>query len=680
MNNLTRSLFSVGIATAVFVTADAAILTGGTGASAGKALNAQSMRVLEEQAFLEARRAINREEFELAAELFAAFRDPASEYTGRYKADSYYWEAFARYRLGDLPEALVLLELLEGGYDEYTDYRGNEGRLHDEVVDLRLRIRRQQAEQGDPQAAEEVLRWSEALLHPELLRAYSDSARQEYAAALAAQQERSDSARREYATALQAQQARSDSARQEYAVALEAQRARADSARREYAAALQAQQARSDSARQEYAAALEVQRARADSARREYSAALQAYRAGSLPAVLTVADTMAEQLTESVSALQADLVATRATADQVTDVVTAMATDVMTAQATDVATAQATDVIAAIARAGLVSQVREGCENMSVQQAALTALLRLETERMPSVRSVLESQDECSMNLRRQAITWLSRQETDEAQRELIALAESHPDLETRESATRGLWRFPNLTAVHALSRILATTEDADLRSAAIESLRRSEPREARQTLITFARDLTQPMELRQAALTAYGRRSDVTTEELMRLHDQPVLRGLETSILQNLGRRVQAEEEQGVATWLFDRAMDKQRTVEIRRAALEAWSRSPSADLVHLARSYEELEEPDLKERIFYALYRKTLSDEAAAPAVVDKMIELARGEEDREIRETAIHWIGRTGSERAVEFLLELLRQRPGDSSGAEGSVVRTARSDRG
>lgn len=679
MKNLTRSLFSVGIATAVFVSADAAILTGGTGASAGKALNAQSRRVLEEQAFLEARRAINREEFELAAELFAAFRDPASEYTGRYKADSYYWEAFARYRLGDLPEALVLLELLEGGYDEYTDYRGNEGRLHDEVVDLRLRIRRQQAEQGDPRAAEEVLAWSEALLHPELLRAYSDSARREYAVALQAQQARSDSARREYSAALQAQQARSDSARQEYAAALEAQRARADSARREYAAALQAQQARSDSARQEYAAALEVQRARSDSARREYSAALQAYRAGSLPAALTVADTMAEQLTESVTALQADLVATRATADQATDVVTALVTDVMTAQATDVATAQPTDVLAAIARAGLVSQVREGCENLSVQQAALTALLRLETERMPSVRSVLESQDHCSFNLRRQAIGWLARQETVEAQRELITLAESHPDSETREYATGSLWRFPSFTAVNALSRLLATTEDADLRTAAIASLQRSEPREARQTLVTFARDLTQPLELRQAALSAYGRRSDVTTEELMRLHDQPVLRGLETSILQNLGRRVQ-EGGEGVANWLFDRAMDKERPVEVRTAALEAWSRAPSVELELLARSYGELEEADLKERIFYALYRKAQSDEAAAPAVVDKMIELARGEDDREVRETAIHWIGRTGSERAVEFLLELLRQRPVEPSDTVGSAVRAARPGRG
>ena len=48
--------------------------------------------------------------------------------------------------------------------------------------------------------------------------------------------------------------------------------------------------------------------------------------------------------------------------------------------------------------------------------------------------------------------------------------------------------------------------------------------------------------------------------------------------------------------------------------------------------------------------------------------MIELARGEDDREIRERAVHWIGRTGSERAVEFLLELLRQRPGDPPDTE------------
>ncbi len=605
MNDLTRSLFSVGMATGVLVAAEATVITSGVMAPDGKPLLAQSSRALEEQAFLEARRAINREEFEVAAELFAAFRDPASEFTSRYKADSYYWEAFARYRLGDLPEALILLDALEGGYDEYRNFRGVAGRLHDEVFDLRLRIRRQQAEQGDPRAAEEVLRQSEALLHPELLQAYSDSARRAYTAALAAQE------------------------------------------------------ARSDSVRREYAAALEAQRERADSARRAYSAALEAYRTGSIPAALAVADTMVEQLNESVSVLQGELAATRSAAAQVTDVVTAQITDVMTAQVTD--------VVAAMARAGRVSQVPEGCENVSVQQAALSALLRLETERMPSVRSVLESQDECSVNLRRQAIDWLARQGTSEAQRELITLAESHPDAETRESATRGLVRFPNLTAVDALSRILATTEDSGVRTAAIAVLRQSEPVEARRTLLGFAKDLTKPLELRQTALAAYGRRSDVTPEELMRLLDQPVLRGLETVVLQSLGRRVQTGEE-GVASFLFGRAMDKRRTVEVRTAALEAWSRAPSVDLEHLAQSYEELEEPDLKERIFYALYRKTLTDDVAAPAVVDKMIELARGEDDREIRERAVHWIGRTGSERAVEFLLELLRQRPGDPPDTE------------
>ena len=640
MNSLTRGLYYVWIATSVIVTADVTIITSGTVPTQGNPLSAQTSPVLEEQAFLEARRAINQEEFERAAELFEALRRPSSNFAGRYTADSYYWEAFARYRLGDLSDALILLETLavyREARDSYRDPRlgfVNKGRLHDEVVDLRLRIQRQQAEQGDPRAAAEVLRRSEALLHPEL------------------RQARSDSARREYAAAVEAQRARSDSARLEYAAALEAQRARSDSARLEYAAALEAQQARSDSARRVYAEALEAQRARADSARREYAAALEARQTRANPVTLRDAlDTLAALPTGSTNpTLQADslLVIGPVTINQ-SGVVTVASNPSVTLRRS--------------------SQTREGCEDQSVQQAALTALLRLETERMTSVRSVLERPDACSVNLRRQAINWLARQGTEEAERELIDVVESHPHTATREAAAGGLWRYPTLSAVRALSSVLVNSEDSGLRGAAIESLRRSGPEEATQALLAFAKDSGETLNLRKEALAAFGRRDRVTAETLMQLYGTEGFEGLETVILQSLGRRAEAgEEAMGMERWLFDRAMEKESPVEIRTAALDAWSRSPSIDLQHLAQSYEELEEPDLKDRIFYALYRRAQADGADAAVVVDKMIELARSEADPEIQQRAVYWIGRTGSERAVEFLLELLRQRPGDPSGTK------------
>ena len=41
--------------------------------------------------------------------------------------------------------------------------------------------------------------------------------------------------------------------------------------------------------------------------------------------------------------------------------------------------------------------------------------------------------------------------------------------------------------------------------------------------------------------------------------------------------------------------------------------------------------------------------------------MVELARLETDDDVRERAVYWLGRTGSQEAVEYLLELLRGPP-------------------
>ena len=171
-----RNLGCAGLALAALLASDVTVMTAGSlPGSEARRLSAQETEVHnrqdEERMFLEARRALNREEFDRAAELFQALRDkyPVSNTRtyGRFVPDSYYWEAFGRYREGDLPEALILLDLVRV-YREAQYYRDGstwrEGRLYDDVRELRLRIQRQLAEEGDPDAAEEVLRHSEAVL------------------------------------------------------------------------------------------------------------------------------------------------------------------------------------------------------------------------------------------------------------------------------------------------------------------------------------------------------------------------------------------------------------------------------------------------------------------------------------------------------------------------------------
>ena len=60
-----------------------------------------------------------------------------------------------------------------------------------------------------------------------------------------------------------------------------------------------------------------------------------------------------------------------------------------------------------------------------------------------------------------------------------------------------------------------------------------------------------------------------------------------------------------------------------------------------------------EMKEQILFTL---TQVDNEAA---FDKMLQIARSEEDPELRQRALFWIGQSGDPRAEEVLLEILEQ---------------------
>ncbi len=535
--------------------------------------------------------------------------------------------------------------------------------------------------------------------------AAQDSASAEYRAALEAQRVGQDSAAAAYRTALAVFEARQDSAAAVYRAALAAQEAAKDSAARAYRAALAAKEAREDSAASVYRAALEAEEAAREVAARAYRAAIAGEPAqpdtvqGVPPPTPTRPDSVAPALqqlrtrvaqadsTAQAIALEAGVVdEASAVLSSLADTVTA-ATYAL-ADAMQIDPLQVIDVPLADLRrldAELLAlshqvttvagqQVPAGCEDTSVQQAALTALLRLETreaDRLRFILSVLESSDQCSASLRQQAVTWLAGQRTGEAERVLVAAAANHPEPDTREAAVLALASFNTTTAVRALSDLLTESDDSDVRIGAIWALMRSDQAAARRALMAFARDGSRPVDLRNAVLQALGQRNDVSTESLIELHGTTGSQELETVLLMVLGRRAEAGEE-AVTNWLFELAMDQEQDSDSRQSALEAWSRGPSVDLERVGRSYAQMEASEMKERIFYALYRRTQSNGESAEAVVGKMIELARTEADPGVRTRAVYWIGRTGSEQAIEFLLEVMRERPRPSSERPAEVA--------
>lgn len=569
---------AAGMALALLLVADATVMTAASVPALGSGhLTAQN--VLEEGLFLEARSLINQTRWEEAANKFQELR--ASFPRGYHVNDSFYWEAFARHRLGEREQAVLLLDNMLENVPDTIPADGVDYHRVNDARQLRLRILGEMAEQGDPRAAQEVLRQSELAIRPAL-----------------------------------------------------------------------------------------------DSVATVMNETMKSVTTAMAPAMDSVATAMAATLdsvaTVMTTTLDSAATATAQALDRVDEVAQAgfqLVADKdgdMVLRANNVTFTSLSGMLEALSdgviRLNNRRQLPDHCEDASVQQEALTALMRLETDRIDILRSVIDRGDECSVNLRAYAVERLAREETEEAQRELIELATSHPDPETRRSAVQGLRRFDTQAAVDALVNILTQSDDAEIQEAAIAGLRRSENAGALVALEAYAADASKPEDLRQDAIVALGRRSDIEAGVLIRLYPALDTEDLKSALIGRL-RRIAEQGNEEAETWLFNLAFDAGEATEIRSDALDAWSRSPSLKVSGLVEAYGRLSESSLRERIFYALYRNAnrSEDEAVTTELVAKMIELARMESDREVRERAVYWLGRTGSPEAVDFLLELLRGPP-------------------
>lgn len=626
MRNQARNIGWAALVLAALLAWDGAAMTAGSlPGLETKRLSAQEGEVRsatdEERMFMDARRALNREEFDRAAELFQALREKypvTSGYVagnvklGRFVPDSYYWEAFSRFRQGNLDEALLLLDLLRV-YREAQYYREGSawmaGRLYEDVRNLRTRIQQQLAEQGDPAAAEEVLRDAERVLAVDTavraMRLQYEAQMQEAQARWTVEQERMERAARD---------------------AIDQYRALVDSA------------------------------AKQDSARRSDPAAFDRIRSEQLQALLEAVDLLeleADSLAHMRDAVWAYGGNRRVRPFRVSPEGAVVYTPEFLSSLTQVIRSvdptERFDPITGI-------DIHPECVDALTQQQALVSLLRLEVDAMPTVRDILNRDDECSAHLRYLSVNWLSGKETDEARDLLTEVAREHSDARTRQWAVTRLANFQSPDVADVLVDFLNESDDSEMQDAIIHGLYRQQSDAATQALIEFASNGSNELMPRQRAAVLVAER---LAEESLR----PVFDRLDSDIVKRaylgvVGARVETG-ELGVASWLLPVVVDGEEPENVRSAALQAWSRQPSLDLEQVKSTYRKLESAEMRDQFLYALYQKAESDDENADAVIDTMIELARGETDPEVRGRAVYWLGRTGSDRAAAFLQEILRE---------------------
>jgi HEAT repeat protein len=309
------------------------------------------------------------------------------------------------------------------------------------------------------------------------------------------------------------------------------------------------------------------------------------------------------------------------------------------------------DAAATIARqaAGPCDQEQE------VRLAALSALLNMNAEQaVPILQEVLESRDECSVELRRRAVFLVSQKMTDESVDILLDLAHRNPDPdpEVREQAIFWLHQVRTPEALAALESILLESDDPKLQERAIFAIsQRNDDGRAIQVLKSYAERSDIPNELRSNAIFWISQNpgaggADYLAELYPRLDDPELKERVIFGMSQVRGERAR--------TWLLERVRDRAETVEVRKNALFWAGQMGGLAAADLDGLYSTLDDVEMKEQVIF------VASQSRERGAVDFLMEVAQNEDDQELRERAIFWLGQSKDPRVAEFLLTLIRGR--------------------
>lgn len=315
------------------------------------------------------------------------------------------------------------------------------------------------------------------------------------------------------------------------------------------------------------------------------------------------------------------------------------------AEAAAAVAAQASQVTAQAADRS--QQARQNEEDVRLQ--ALNALMQMDPDNaIPILRDVIANRDPARVELRRRAIMILAQKRGEGREEVLLDAARNDPDSDVRENAVYWLSQVRTDRAVAALDSILQASDDEKIRRRAIMALSQHRSERAGEILRGYARRADASRELRSQVIQWLGqsRGHDDFLRELYRTLDDEELRERTIFALS------QSRNEEN-AQFLLSIALDADEPMTMRGRAL-FWVGQMRGVGDGFYQLYGRIGNRELQEQLI-AAYAQRRRDSVA----VDVLIEIARTEQDAELRNRAIFWLGQTRDARAAAFLRELINR---------------------
>jgi HEAT repeat protein len=293
----------------------------------------------------------------------------------------------------------------------------------------------------------------------------------------------------------------------------------------------------------------------------------------------------------------------------------------------------------------------QGCpdEDDDERIEALNALLQMDSDRaLPILERTLSRRDRCSAALRRKAVFLVSQKREPRAADILMNSVRTDPDREVREQAVFWLGQTRDERAVTMLEDILKTEKDEDVLDKAVFALSQHNSERAGTMLRDIAQRDGAPKHLREQAIFWIGQRKSAENATLLiGLFEKVNDEDLKDKIIFSLSQT----RSTAVDKWLMDLVVNEREDVDVRKKALFWAGQNKSASLETLGSLYGRLTNNEMKDQLIFVLSQRRDG--------VEKLIDIARTEKDRELRKKAIFWLGQIKDPKAVKFMEELINR---------------------
>lgn len=290
-------------------------------------------------------------------------------------------------------------------------------------------------------------------------------------------------------------------------------------------------------------------------------------------------------------------------------------------------------------------------EDQSVRAQALSALMESDADAAAQMaQRILAKKDDCSVQLRRNAVMIVSRKRDAQTLATLTSVAKSDPSSEVRQSAVRFLASMPGDDALAAIEELLKSSDDQNVQREAVRALvTHSSPR-ARQAARAIVERNDAQESLRLSALRAFDRERS-TTEDAVWLRsiypkvENPRVKAEIVSTITRIGG-------EGMDQWLLALAKNDDESLEARSNAVRRAAQT--MDIPSLGKFYDSVAQQQLRSSIIDALSNRP---EGAA---TDKLLDIVKTGTDPRLREQAIYALTRKKDPRTTQLLLDVIDKK--------------------